>query len=454
MAPRQRHAIRRPLALAGLLAVAIGLLAHAAPLTYDEAFNRLHYRSLGLKILTTYDLPNNHIPFTVLQALIPNGLLARDPWAIRIFGVASGIAMVTSLIAVAATRGTTPFLGVFAVAGSPLLVSYLFVSRGYTFSALMLVAAAALPPVLKRPGPMWGVCLGGFFLAVATWPLPTNAFAAPGWIIGVLAMWGPGVAVTGTGVYVAVVTLMFAPIVGQVYAQSKISWGGHHHWWPWLGDVFAATNLIPVCFVLVGGVAAFVLANEHRGKLSAKFHGAGASAQFAILTTAMCASWFVCVGLAHAVGVQLPLVRTAIPAIWIGLVALAAGFPTGRLEWVGLVLLAPAMVWGVLMWSRAVLDGEWQPVAHSSRNDVLFDTTPATIRDLSSVGADLVACSNWDTWVCQLATPNLKRSGVAVISGDVAYDPHLKCAVGSRRPPPPWQVSVYRDHTLLGVVCH
>ena len=301
---------------------------------------------------------------------------------------------------------------------------------------------------------MWGVALGGFFLAVATWPLPTNAFAAPGWIIGVLAMWGPGVAATGTGVYVALVALMFAPIVGQVYAQSKIHWGGHQQWWPWLGDVIAAMSLVPICLVLVGSLAASLLATEHRSDLRPRFRALGASARVAILTSAMCMSWLACVGLAHAAGVQLPLVRTAVPPMWIGLVALVAGFPRGRFEYIALVLLAPAMVWGVLMWSRAVHDGDWQAVAHRSRNDVLLGTTPATIRELRSIGADLIACSNWDMWVCQLVAPNLKRSGVGVIWGDVAYDARLKCVVGSRRPPPPWEVSVYRRHVLLGVACH
>src|SRR5438105_7188833 len=172
MAAKQRHGrgleprALYAFGLAALTAVGIGVLAHEAPLTYDEAFNRLHYRSLGvLRILSTYDLPNNHLPFTVLQALIPNRLLAWDPWTIRIFGVASGIAIVAVLITVAATRGTTPFLGLFAMAGSPLLVSYLFVSRGYTFSAVMLVAAAALPIVVKRD-PAWGVCFGAGALAL------------------------------------------------------------------------------------------------------------------------------------------------------------------------------------------------------------------------------------------------------------------------------------------------
>jgi hypothetical protein len=50
------------------------LLGSVAPLTYDEAFNRVHYDTVAVyRILTFYDLPNNHLPFTVLQALIRRG---------------------------------------------------------------------------------------------------------------------------------------------------------------------------------------------------------------------------------------------------------------------------------------------------------------------------------------------------------------------------------------------
>src|SRR5207342_1404918 len=98
--------------------VGIVLLGHAAPLTYDEAFNRVHYDGLDVsETLRAYDYPNNHLPFTVLQSFIPERLLTRDPWTIRIFGVASGIAMVAVLVTVAAARHMTPLLGLFVVLG-------------------------------------------------------------------------------------------------------------------------------------------------------------------------------------------------------------------------------------------------------------------------------------------------------------------------------------------------
>jgi hypothetical protein len=455
--PRLR-AVRWPhVVLITLAAAGIALLAHAAPLTYDEAYNRLVYGKLGvLGILRTYDAPNNHLLFTVLQSFIPDRLLRWDPWTIRIFGVASGIAMVAAVIGVAAARRTTPFLGLFAVFGSPLLVSYLFVSRGYTFSAVLLVAAAALPVVLARRHATLGVCAGAAALALGTWPVPTNGFVAPGWIIAVLAVWGLRAAIAGTAVYAAAATAMFAPIAGQVYRQAKHPWNANQHWWPWVGDLFAATSLVPVCLVLVGAIAVAAAVRERRGRSPAGIRALGDDTHLAILALAMSVSWLMSVGYTHAFGVQLPFVRSAIPAMWLGVVAVVAAFPRGRLEYVAVGLLVPALVLAALMWTRAVRHGDWEQVSRKSRNDVLFGTTPATIRDLPSIGAGRIACPDYDSWVCQLVAPYLERRGVTVDAptGAVAYDSNLRCALGSRRAPDPFQVSVYRRGKLVGVLCH
>ncbi len=454
---RQVRAVRSwHVVLITAVAAGIALLGHAAPLTYDEAFNRLYYGKLGVpEILRTYDSPNNHIPFTVLQSFIPDRLLAWDPWTIRILGVASGIVMVAVLIGVAAARHATPLLGLFVVVGSPILVTYLFVSRGYTFSAVLLVVAAALPVVLGRRDPVLGVCLGASALALATWTIPTNAFMAPGWVMAVLAIWGLRAAIAGATVYTGAVTLIFSPIAGQVYAQSKVPWTGNQRLWPWFGDLLAAVSLVPVCLVLVGAVAAAAFVWEHHHIRSvASLRALGAAAQLGVLASAMSVCWFGLTAIAYVVGVELPFVRTAVPAMWIGVVAVVATFPRGRLEYIALVLLVPGLVSGAIMWSAAVRSGEWEHVTHSSRNDVLYGTTPATIRDLPSIGADRIVCSAWDENVCQLVAPNLAGSGVTVEIADVPYDSSLDCVLGSRRPLPPWQVSVYRQGALLGVLCH
>jgi hypothetical protein len=435
--------------------IAIVLLAHAAPLTYDEAYNRLVYGNLGIsKILRTYNAPNNHLLFTVLQSFIPAGLLAWDPWTIRIIGVASGILMVAALIAVAAARRTTPLLGLFLVIGSPILVTYLFVSRGYTFSAVLLVAAAALPVALARRSQLLAVGLGAAVLALGTWPLPTNVFFAPGWVLAALVLWGVRAAIAGAIVYAAAVALMFGPIAGQLEAQAKVRWNTPQQWWVWVGDVANASSLVPVCLVLVAALAVGAFAREHRDLFRAGFRDAGRGAQFTLLTLALAVSWFASIGIGHAFGLELPFVRTAVPAIWVAVTAVVAALPRGRLAYAGLALLVPSLVLGALLWTRAVRDGNWEQVSKTSRNDVLYGTTPSTIRDLTSVDADYIVCSGYDSWVCQLVGPHLARSGIGIGVANNP-EPNVGCALGSRRPPPPFQVLVYRDQTkLLGILCH
>jgi hypothetical protein len=433
----------------------IVLLGHAAPLTYDEAYNRLVYGDLGISgILRTYNAPNNHLLFTVLQSFIPNRLLAWDPWTIRIIGVASGIGMVAALIGVAALQRTTPLLGLCLVIGSPILVTYLFVSRGYTFSAVLLVAATALAVVLGRRNTFVGACLGAGILALGTWPLPTNAFFAPGWIIAALVVWGLREAIAGAVVYGIAVALMFGPIAGQVETQAKVKWNTPQRWWTWVGDVLHASSLVPICFLLVGAIAVAAFVREHRRRSLSSFRAGGRGAHFALLTLAMALSWFALVGIGHAFGLELPFVRTAVPALWIGVIAIVTTFPRGKLGYLALALLLPGLVLGMLLWSRAVTDGDWQQVSKTSRNDVLYGTTPATIRDLKSIGADYIVCSSYDSWVCKLAGPHLGRSGISV---GIANEPEtsMGCALGSHRPPSPFQVLVYSHETkLLGLLCH
>ncbi|HWB22304.1 MAG TPA: hypothetical protein VG652_05410 [Gaiellaceae bacterium] len=453
--PQQRSIRWHYLALFALAAAAIVVLAYEAPLTYDEAYNRLVYGNLGVtKILETYNAPNNHLPFTVLQSWIPNRLLRWDPWTIRIVGVAFGIAMVAELIGVAAARRSTPLLGLFIVAGSPILVTYLFVARGYTFSAVLFGVAAALPVLLARRDPVLGACLGGAVLAFATWPVPTNGFIAPGWIVAVLAIWGFRAAIVGTAVYATALTIMFAPVASQVRAQSKVHWNTPQRWWTWVGDLLAASSLLSVCLIFVGvlAIAAFVL--QHRARPAAGFHALGASAQLAVIAFAMSGSWFVLIGAGHVFGLELPFVRSAVPALWVGVLAVVAGFPKGRLEVVAVALLVPGLILGGLMWTRAISDGDWARVSQTSRNDVLDGTTPATIRNLSSIHADRLVCSGYDSYVCDLVAPSLVSSGVTSVG--VANEPvsTMGCAIGSHKPAQPFQVLVYRQSKQLGVLCH
>jgi hypothetical protein len=180
-----------------------------------------------------------------------------------------------------------------------------------------------------------------------------------------------------------------------------------------------------------------------------------ADTRLAGLCWSMCVSWFVVFGLNRIAGLQLPFVRTAVPALWLAVVGLVATIPRGKLQYAAAALLAPGCVLGILVWAHAVDGGDWQRLAKSSHTPVLYGTTPVGIRDLSPLGADHAACSSQDAWVCEFVSRYLQRSKITIDPGaDVKYDPRLPCVTGSRRPPPPWQVNVFRRGKLLGVLCH
>jgi hypothetical protein len=449
---RSAYVLAAFLAAAGIL-----LLAYMAPLTYDEAFNRIHYRDLGItKTLETYDYPNNHVPFTVLQLLIPQSLVTWNPWAIRIISVLCGIALISALVGLAYLRRTTPLLILLATLGSPILSTYLFVARGYGFSALWLVVAAALPVAAGRDRrlPFWATSLAAVALAIATWPLPINFLLAPGWVAAIFAIWGGMAAVSAAAVYVATAALMFMPILGQIQDNATYAWNGHPRFWSWFGDLVFAMNVVPACLIALLIVTSAVLIRERSNVAGATAQGLGRGYRLAALAGAMCASWFLLLAVAQAAGlIDLPFVRTAVPVLWLAVVALVAAVPRGRVELIAAGLLLPGAIWGCAIWSSAVVDGNWRSVAHASRTEVLYGTTPRTIRDLSRIGANRISCSVWDVWVCRLVTPNLQRSGISVV-GTTSIPRLSHCAVGSRRPPSKWRVAVYEDGKLLGILCH
>ena len=176
--------------------------------------------------------------------------------------------------------------------------------------------------------------------------------------------------------------------------------------------------------------------------------------QLAFVAATTCGLWFLLVGVTYATGFEfLPFVRTAVPALWLGVIALVAAFPPGRLQYLAVALLLPGFAWAVVVWTQAVSNGNWQQVDHVSRNDA-FEGTPATIRDVRAIGGDRIVCSYLDSQVCGLVAPNLEGSGVTVsIPPTVTYRRTIRCALGTHRQRPPWQVLVYRKGNLLGVLC-
>ncbi len=130
---------------------------------------------------------------------------------------------------------------------------------------------------------------------------------------------------------------------------------------------------MPVCLVLVAAAAVASLAREHSTRTLAGFRAIGPGAQLAALTLAMSMSWFALVSLSHAFGLELPFVRTAVPALWVAVVAVVAAFPDGKAPGTSPSLCSYRGSCRARCSGREPLrDGDWKQVAQTSRNDVLL----------------------------------------------------------------------------------
>ena len=442
------------LGIGAVASLGIAWLAWAAPLTFDEAFNRLYYGTFSAgHILRHYDRPNNHLLYTLIQSWLPQRLIAWSPWAVRITGVVVGSGLVFVALLVAARRGSL-LVACGLIVGSPLVVTYLFVARGYGFSALFIVLSVVVPLALARRVGHARVVLASLLFALGIWPLPTNLFLVPGWLLGVVLIFGGIEALLGGVVLAVMLAGEYLPIEAGIRSASHKAWNGHPGVWTYFRDVTDGASTIPLCLVAASVVVVVAFAREQRFRSLADLRRAGRSAQLAVWCVLAAVSWFVAVLAADASGTSLPFVRNALPALWLLLVALVAATPSGRVNrLVALILLAP-FVLGVVLWAHAGASGDWKPVADASRTDVLYATTPATIRDARSIHASLLDCSWWDRPVCILVAPRLAGEGIRVDLDDRPYVPNLPCALGSHRPPAPWQVIVYRGGRLLGQLCH
>ena len=436
-----------PVLLTGVLAgVAITWLAWVAPLSYDEAYNWVTYRPQGWRtIITTYPLPNNHVPFTLLHVLVPARLVARSPWAVRMFAIGISVMLMMVMAAVAARRRGNPLLPWMLVLGSPLLTAYSFIARSYTACALLMVLAALATghlPERRRALSIMGIAS---LLAVACWALPTNGFLLPGWVLVVWLLHRPRLAAIGAATYAALTAVFFAPIAGEVLEQSKFDWARGSDT---VVNLPGKVSYLPIVLFVV--TATVVVLRTADWRTAGRPHPRTFSAlgRVAVVAGAMSISWFVVVPLTRLVGMQPMFYRNAIPTLWLVVLAVVVIFPHGRRGKALLGALAIPVVLGVGVIASAVDDGRWDRVA-----SVLSETTPVTIRDLKSGDADLIECSSFDSPVCLIAIPMLAERSIIVSLADYPYTTDVACVKGSRFAPEPNQVWVYLGGQRLGKLC-
>jgi hypothetical protein len=441
------------------LAASLSTLAFVAPLTYDEAFNRFHYAELGLaKTLVTYDYPNNHVPFTALVVAIPQSVVDWNPWSIRLVGVVFGVAMIGLILYAARRTRTGALVPLLVIGGSPTLVAYSFLARGYTFSAVWLVAGALIAAAIQgrnRFVQLWGACAAGVALAVGSWSVLTSVLAVPGWILVVALAAGTPVAFAGAAAYIVALGLMVSPILSGVRAAATGPWNGDVHFWSWAWGAFKVTNAVAPCFVVALVLVAWAAFSPGERPTRMALRTLDGSRRLAVITGTMALSWYVLTAIASAATIiHPPFTRNSIPALWLLVIALIAAFPRGRLGWVVVLLLIPGFAWSASAWTRAATAQDWARLPDIADLNVLGGGTPPSLRSLPGTGATSITCTWYSEMGCQLAAPRLGKEGISVVPLGPAMSPRAHCVVGSVRPPAIWQVTVMRGRSVLGIACY
>jgi hypothetical protein len=173
-----------PLLLAAVAGLAWLALSGRVPLTYDEAWNFLFLsRSGPLYALTHYPAPNNHVLFTVLQAVfLPEALVVGSPLTLRLVNVVVLLSLSLVLWRLLRTRASfhsfhAAALSIALLVCSPLIATYCLVARGYLLGTLLLLLACVASVEEGH------AARSGLLAALSAMVVPTFAWAVPGLLL-------------------------------------------------------------------------------------------------------------------------------------------------------------------------------------------------------------------------------------------------------------------------------
>lgn len=443
---RLRHStipIKR-LAVIGLLGVLLSIiLALSWPHNYDEGFNYLFYGERGFRfIINDYTYPNNHILFSLIQAMLPRTLIDAEPLALRGPNILISGALLITLTWWVRHTAVAAALTVALVFAGPWSIIYFAVARGYQLGAL-LVAGAVLVAA-TRPDERWAPPVTGVLMALATWTVPTFAYGAP--VFAALwirrGAWRDAAVFAGTLGGVAVVA--YAPVLDQLLSDRTMSFSEPLAFAEYsrrfiLDELFF---LSPVASLVVAGLAgwAFVTAlvriDVERNRVALLLLGYPivflAVVELTTLVSAISTPFFRNAAFAS---LFVPI------GIWLS--------PIGGRPLIRVVLVA-LLAWNtVLGWNlhRGVTDGS-EIVAYEG---TYIGQTPHLDRVLAGEDVAELRCYWTDEWTCELYRAHFEARGVVLSSVDEITA--TTCAVGAYPPMMGTGIEVvYRDGAT-GLVC-
>jgi hypothetical protein len=431
------------------------LLSLNTPLTFDEAFNWNFYSNFSLAgIVTDYSVSwNNQVPFTLMQQMIPNELLSLSPWYIRIISTFTGLLLLLSVMRQSWLRNADVRIPFLLVTGSPMIISYLFIARSYSFTALLLTSAFVLSSRQDEPGSRSSVysVVAAVFLAASIWAIPTNIFLAPVWFLFQLLRRKRSLFLIQGFVFVSLVILFFAPSFIKMFKLARNNtWSGSPSFISYANEFsflwfssFMAIILMVVCNK--SQVLKSLTSLKSRSSIQTlnRFDFLALSATFSSL------SYFLFISLAYLAGMGWPFARNATAPIWIfilGIAVLPISF-SFRSKFI-LYLLCLTSLLGVFSTASNFSGENLQRM-----NPVLYETVPVGIRDLKNQGVTRVVCSGFDGPVCILSIGFLMEQNISMQLSD-GLVPNLACVIGKTKPPKQWQVRLFKGENLWGQLCH
>jgi hypothetical protein len=454
------------------------LLTRTLPMTADEAHNWVELSGRGVYYVTHhYPVPNNHVLFSALQALLPGALVRSDPLNLRLINIAVAIALVTLMFHWLVREGVAwPVALVGLLLGGPLTVLYLGVARGYLLGTLLAFLGLHLLAIKRRR--TVAAFGAGVLLALSVYTVPTFALGMLGVVI--LLFWHRRyLDAVVFGVTAAVLALiLYLPILHQVLRadqdQSRQIGGrfalGAYTFnvlrdslyltafgdrqsvsTTWQGGLWLA-----VVGPVLGGLV--VLAYRRRGELRVSLGrlapGPRDTTVFALIAAYSVGALAV-IEIANATGlIAAPFYRNSLFVAFAVVLWLLRQLRPGDSGWrwrralfAGLV--AANVVAAAIGVSLLVTGRDYLP---SRYGDVLSATPPPELRDVSALGATSIVCSKKAISVCAVYTPYLRQRGVRVTRTGWARD-HHHCVTGHTLPIRLKGVEVLRGKTDLGLLC-
>ena len=439
-----------------LCAVILVSLSLNSPITFDEAFNWNFYReSTVFGVISDYSVSwNNQVPFTLLQQLISPEMISSSPWFIRLFSTSVGTVLVGLVIYQSTKVASRVFLPILLALGSPMIISYLFIARSYSLTALLCTTSFLLTSRVTnspRSKSVW-LLSAVIPLAVAIWALPTVIYLVPGFLLfqflrrdfcEFLAQF--------LFLSLLIVASFASTFTKMIQLARNNPWSGSPSFFEYANEfsfqwIFTS---IAICLLLAPYITHSVRLTLQ--PYSVKKYVSSMSRQGFIALSTICTglSYFALTYFAYLIGMGWPFPRNAVAPIWLVILGVSVLPPitAKRAKLIYPLLFVTASL-GFSSLASELNNGDWRRI-----NPVLTETVPVAIRDLEQNGVSHIVCSSFDAPVCILAIGLLQAQNISMQLGD-NFIPDLPCVIGKQKPSPQWQVRLYKSDQLWGQLCH